>query len=165
MTYVQRHLDHQHPTACKHEDSCGLDDSYLSCACAINHTWCFMDCGCNPATCQRVFQGWRCSPCGNSQCPCRQISYDCTDRCGCTSKCRDLSPKFPRFKIGCSKIKSARRGLFAAENIPEGTFLGVYRGVVVLDIEYDSRPRFDNEMTRMALSKCDIAPFNIFWTL
>src|ERR1700743_3715143 len=86
LTYVRDPLKHEYPTACDHKGSCGLDDTQASCACAVNRTWCFVDCGCDPSTCQRMFQGCRCLSRCDGHCPCRQISFDCIPgRCGCTT--------------------------------------------------------------------------------
>lgn len=100
LTYVRDPLKHEFPTSCNHEGPCGLDDTQANCACAINRTWCFADCGCHPTTCKRMFQGCQCLSRCDGRRPRRQISFDCIPgRCGCATCGKDPSPKLPRLSV------------------------------------------------------------------
>ena len=153
--YVRKVLEHKVPGPCLHPGPCGLVPN-SDCACSVNRTKCFADCGCDKDTCSRLSPWCDCPRGCDRRCPCRLISFDCIPgRCKCQG-CSNAGEarKGPLLRVDISSIPLAGRGLFAAATIRRNDYIGEYIGELVEDAEYVERAFTDERMTRVALSKC-----------
>jgi hypothetical protein len=138
--YVRKVLEHKVPGPCLHQEPCGLVPN-SGCACSVNRTKCFADCGCDKNTCSRLSPGCDCPGGCDRRCPCRLISFDCIPgRCTCQD-CSNvgIARKGPLLRVDISSIPLAGSGLFATATIRRNDYIGEYSGEMVEDAEYVER--------------------------
>jgi len=132
--YVKNFLWHKGVGQCDHNGPC----EGLGCECVRNKTTCKAACKCGPS-CVRQFPTCSCEgPC-DAKCYCLMFNRECTPgKCLC-SCCPNVfeGRNPPKLVVRTSTIKGAGRGLFADEDIKNGTFLGEYKG----EIYYPSETR------------------------
>lgn len=123
--YVQKTLWHKGDGRCNHNGPC----KGSRCKCVKNKTTCQGACKCGPS-CVRQFPACSCKgPC-DANCYCLVFNRECVPgKCfctGCPNVFEGRTP--PKLVVRASTITGAGKGLFADEDIENGTFLGEYEG-------------------------------------
>jgi hypothetical protein len=87
----------------------------------------------------------------------RKLFHQYSESCRCKACANVITAQAtPRFEVGVSTIAEAGQGLFAAEDIKGGTFLGEYKGEVRFCTrngeESEDDEDDDDKVTRFAIS-------------
>ncbi|PVG00089.1 SET domain-containing protein [Serendipita vermifera] len=82
---------------------------------------------------------------------------ECNEACSCADYCVNrVAGRGRRYRVEIRKTEKTGWGVFAGENIPSGSFLGVYAGELLLDAEGEARgQRFYNLYNRTYLFSID----------
>lgn len=143
-------LQQDYPDYCTHE---GLCTEQTSCACALNKTTCRPACTCG-SLCPRQFPRCHCEGSCNSSCPCVSLQRECIlEGCSCIN-CENIFQRVPKLTVSKSTIQGAGKGLFAAEAIKQGAFIGEYQGKRCCDT--DQRGPTDGRVVHFRISKSEM---------
>lgn len=138
-------------------DKCpkGCDCSSDACPCRRNQTTCDLGCRCSDK-CKRRFPSCQCKGACGHNCVCNYHGRDCGKDCQCTT-CGNVAAdgKPPKFRIQPSGIQGAGEGLFAAEFIKAGAFMGCYEGNTVEN---------SNERTPQVIMDFEVSKGNVDFT-
>ncbi|KAF2731068.1 hypothetical protein EJ04DRAFT_554977 [Polyplosphaeria fusca] len=124
---------------CQCDGECDPD----CCPCQKDGKQCGRSCSC-PASCRHRIR----HTCGcigklcDASCSCFKAGYACGGRCGC--ECGHLHLReFPQTEVRESQTLGAGQGLFAKEEIPKGTIIGLMEGTPIRHGEQSSFNMFD----------------------
>ncbi|KIM29229.1 hypothetical protein M408DRAFT_68124 [Serendipita vermifera MAFF 305830] len=82
--------------------------------------------------------------------------FECNDACACAEYCNNrVTQKGRRCALEIRKTEKRGWGVFAAEDIPSGTYLGVYSGELLTDEEAEVRGKTYNDYNRNYLFDVD----------
>ncbi|KAM0675673.1 Histone-lysine N-methyltransferase ezh1 [Gurleya vavrai] len=135
-----KHDINVHYNPCSHTGSCNKNKD---CTCFTNQTFCEFMCGCE--SCDMIFEGCSCLICLEN-CKCQIASRECTFLCHKRKNSLDCGNKgifmnkHANVHVGESLI--AGYGLFASEEIKNGSFVIEYVGEVISHNEAEIRGFF-----------------------